>query len=147
MDKMTTMPQGRGDLGQPSLSHDDCVNGLWKSSSEAECLWPHGPASDPGDPHGDGSLGPPVPGAPGQQRPQQRPGAPKLPLDAGLTSLLCQRHVNTPQSHQLALPVLSLSLVSPDSIISLPLLNDLILLPLTILDALPATHTHNISPL
>ena len=143
---MTTMAQSRGDLGQPSLSHGDCVTGFWKSSSEAECLWPHGPASDPGDPHGDGGLGPPEPGAPGQHRPQQHLGAPKLPLDAWLTSLLRQKHVNTPKSHQLALPVLSLSLVSPDGIISLTLLNDLILFPLTTLDALPPTHAQYIPP-
>lgn len=57
-----------------------------------------------------------------------------------LTWLLRQKQLST-ESRQLARPVLSLSLVSADGTTSLTSLDELILFPLTTLDAQPSSYT------
>lgn len=116
-------------MGQPPLPQDDGVTGLWHSSSEAPR-----PASNPGDTLGEDSLAT-------RARALLSTGQVHSGTRGHLLTWLLSQEQRSTEPHQPALPVLPLPLASMDGTVSLTSLDELILFPLTPLDAQPSSYT------
>ena len=125
---MTMTAWSRGAVGQPPLPQDDGVTGLWHSSSEAPR-----PASNPGDTLGEDSLAARARAL--LSTGQVHPG-PRGHLLTWLLSRAAEHGAPAACS-----PVLPLPLASADGTASLTSLDELIVFPLTPLDAQPSSYT------